>query len=108
MKQQKTVCNRENRSRSDLWGRQCWIADSVLSLVQSRAEYLFQQNASKFSNADIDPNSPLWALLEDINYYIEELRVKNGLREPAVLNRDEEWPSEITTPPATEPGERSE
>lgn len=110
---QKTICNRENGSRSKLWDRQCWITDSMLSLVHSRLEYLFQRDAAKFNNADTDPDSPLWALLRDVEYYIEELRVKNGLREPSVLNRDEKWPESLEAPapaPAagSEPQGRSE
>lgn len=94
MPEPKTVCNRENKSQSDLWNRKCWIADSMASLVQSRIEYLAAKYAPELK-ADTNPDSPLWKMVEDLKYYCEELRVKNGLREPSVLHRDEKFPSEI-------------
>ena len=90
----KTVCNRENGSRSSLWGRNCWIADSLLSLLQSHIETLTENRCDQFG-AQNNPDHPLWKLAKDLDYYCEELRVKNGLRSPSVLNRDEEFPEEI-------------
>jgi hypothetical protein len=90
----KTNCNRENGSQSDLWNRECWIADSFASLIQSRLEYLAAKYAPDLK-AEADADSPLWKLVADLHCYCEELRVKNGLRPPAVLTRDEEFPVEI-------------
>ena len=77
--EEKTVCNRENKSQSDLWNRKCWIADSLASLIQSHVEYLAEKYAPEL-NADTDPGSPLWKLTKELDYYCEELRVRNGLR----------------------------
>ena len=92
--EEKTTCNRENGSTSDLWGRQCWVADSFASLVANFADNRAERMAAAFG-AESDPDHPLWKLIADINYYAEDLRVKNGLRHPAVLNRDEKWPETI-------------
>jgi len=95
MAEEKTTCNRENGSQSDLWGRNCWIADSVANLIQSRIEYLGTIHADKFG-ADTDPDHPLWAFIEDLNRYCEEIRVRNGLRDAEVVTWDPliEWPQE--------------
>jgi len=90
----KTACNRENGSASELWNRKCWVADSLVSLVSSHIDTLAAKYAPDL-NADTDPDSPLWKLVKDLEYYCEELRVKNGLRHPGVLNRDEKFPVEI-------------
>ncbi len=66
----------------------------MVSLMQSHIEYLGEKYAQKLG-VDTDPDSPFWALLKDLGYYGEELRVKNGLRHPAVLNRDARFPAEI-------------
>lgn len=90
---EKTVCNRENNSQSDLWDRKCWIADSVASLVQSRIEYLAEKYAQELK-ADTNPDSPFWKFTKELDYYCEELRAQNGLRHLAVLNQDASFPSE--------------
>ena len=96
MNKEKTTCNRENGSTSAPWARNCWIADSVASLIQSRVEYLGRMHGGKFG-ADTDPDHPLWAFIEDLNRYCEEIRVKNGLREPEVVTWNPliEWPEEV-------------
>lgn len=91
---EKTVCNRENGSTSDPNNRQCWITDGAVSLVQSHLDYLAQKYAPKLQ-VDTDPNSPFWEMVRDLHYYCDTLRVRNGLREPSVLNRDEKWPDEL-------------
>lgn len=61
-----TVCNEEAGSFSRLWGRDCWIADSVLKLIQcSIHEEMDRNNAN-------DPLFKVWR-------YCEELREKNRL-----------------------------
>jgi len=72
---EKTVCNQENGSTSSLWNRRCWIADSMLSLVDSHLEYLYE----------IHENMPE-EVYTKLHRYIEELRVDNGLRSPGVIN----------------------
>lgn len=61
-----TVCNREAGSFSRLWGRDCWITDSVLSLVQCSIEEGMNRS---------DPNDPLWSVYR----YCDELREKNRI-----------------------------
>lgn len=70
----KTTCNKENGSFSDLWGRQCWVADSMLKIVQSRLEDVYEQG--------VIPEETYQALRR----CIEELRVDNGLRPATVIN----------------------
>lgn len=60
------VCNREAGSFSRLWGRDCWIADSVLKLIQCSIDE--EMDAS-------DPNDPLFK----VHKYCDELREKNRL-----------------------------
>lgn len=92
MDKTKTTCNSENGSRSELWDRNCWIADSFASLISSRIEYLGEKYGDILKAG---PDSPFWDLIRDLEYFCEELRVKNGLRHPGVLNRDEKFPSEL-------------
>jgi hypothetical protein len=73
------VCNKENGSFSQLWGRDCWVADSVLSLVYTHADLLYEQSTDE--NVD--------AALKKIMSYCEELREKNK----------EYWYEEIGTEP---------
>lgn len=62
------VCNREAGSYSRLWGRGCWVADSVLSLIQSSIdEEMDSQNLD-------DPLFKVWT-------YCKELREKNRIGE---------------------------
>lgn len=90
----KTVCNKEDGCMSDLWDRKCWVADSFASLISSHIEMLGEKYG-EILKVHSDPDSPFWKMIEDLEYYCEELRVKNGLRHPGVLNRDEKFPSEI-------------
>ena len=95
MSQEKTVCNRENESMSDLWGRNCWVADSLASLISSHVETLGEKYGEKLGVLN-DPDSPFWQMIKDLEYFCEELRVQNGMRPAWMLNRDEAFPSEIT------------
>ena len=61
-----TICNREAGSFSRLWGRECWVADSVLKLVQCSIDE--EMDAS-------DPNDPLFKVYQ----YCQELREKNRI-----------------------------
>jgi hypothetical protein len=61
-----TTCNREAGSFSRLWGRECWIADSVLSLIQSSIDEEMDKHA---------PNDPLYRVW----LYCEELKEKNRI-----------------------------
>jgi hypothetical protein len=70
----KTVCNEENGSFSQLFGRKCWVADSMLSLVQSFV--------------DEKGTTPEAAkLATDVENYCKELRQMN----------QEYWDDTITT-----------
>lgn len=60
------TCNREAGSFSRLWGRECWIADSVLTLVQCSIDEQMDAN---------NPNDPLFKVYQ----YCEELRQKNRI-----------------------------
>jgi hypothetical protein len=62
-----TVCNKENGSFSELWGRDCWVADSVLKLVICEADRLFEQS----NDPEVDRT------LKGIMAYCDELREKN-------------------------------
>lgn len=63
-----TTCNREAGSFSELWGRDCWIADSVLKLVQCSIDEEMDAN---------NPNDPLFK----VHQYCEQLREKNRIGE---------------------------
>ena len=75
----KTVCNKENGSFSNLWGRKCWVADSMLKLVQSQISLLAENNCEEFE-AQNNSDHPFWKLTKSLNAYCEELRTQNGLR----------------------------
>lgn len=62
------ICNREAGSFSCLWGRNCWVADSVLKLIQSSIDE--EMNAQ-------DPNDPLFK----VHQYCDKLREKNRIGE---------------------------
>lgn len=62
------TCNREAGSFSRLWGRDCWVADSVLKLIQCSIDE--EMNAH-------DPNDPLFR----VHQYCEQLREKNRIGE---------------------------
>ena len=61
-----TVCNREAGSYSHLWGRDCWVADSVLSLIQCSIDEEMDAH---------NPNDPLFKVYR----YCDKLREKNRL-----------------------------
>lgn len=63
----KIVCNKETGSFSQLWGRDCWVADSMLKLVFVEADRLHEQSQSE----DVDK------VLTRIMEYCKELREKN-------------------------------
>lgn len=63
-----TTCNREAGSFSRLWGRECWVADSFLKLIQCSIDEEMDAN---------DPNDPLFKVYQ----YCEELREKNRIGE---------------------------
>ena len=65
-----TICNRENGSFSQLFGRDCWVADAMVSLIQSAFE----------PGEMFDTTDETHALLVKIENYCKELRQKN--REP--------------------------
>jgi hypothetical protein len=60
------ICNREAGSFSRLWGRDCWVADTVLKLIQSSIDEEMKAH---------DPNDPLFK----VHQYCEELREKNRI-----------------------------
>jgi len=60
------VCNKEAGSFSHLWGRDCWVADSVLKLIQCSIDEEMDRN---------DPTDPLFKVWT----YCKELREKNRL-----------------------------
>lgn len=64
-----TVCNKENGSFSQLWGRDCWVADSVLKLVGIHADMLYEQS----NDPAVDE------ALKKVMAYCEELREKNRI-----------------------------
>jgi hypothetical protein len=64
-----TVCNKENGSFSQLWGRDCWVADSVLKLIMCHAEDLDQKVTTKEAE---------WAIKKIVDY-CKELREQNRL-----------------------------
>lgn len=57
------VCNREAGSYSSLWGRECWVADSVLELIQCSIDEEMDRH---------DPNNSLFKVWQ----YCEQLREK--------------------------------
>lgn len=61
------VCNEENGSMSQLWGRNCWVADSAISLIESHAETLFIKSFG----------AEAYEVIESILDYCKELREKN-------------------------------
>ena len=61
-----TSCNKEAGSFSELWGRDCWVADSVLSLIQCSIEE--EMDSSNLQD-------PLFKVYK----YCGELREKNRL-----------------------------
>jgi hypothetical protein len=62
------TCNREAGSFSRLWGRDCWVADSVLSLIQSSIDE--EMDAG-------NPSDPLFK----VHQYCDKLREKNRIGE---------------------------
>lgn len=62
------VCNKEAGSFSELWGRDCWVADSVLSLIQCSIDEEMDKHNPK------DPLFKVWK-------YCEQLREKNRVGE---------------------------
>lgn len=62
------VCNREAGSYSSLWARDCWVADSVLKLVQCSIDEKMDKH---------DPTDPLFKVWQ----YCQELREKNRIGE---------------------------
>jgi hypothetical protein len=61
------VCNKEDGSFSQLWGRDCWVADSVLKLIHVHADLLYEQS-----------NDPaVGEALRKIMAYCNELRDNN-------------------------------
>jgi hypothetical protein len=38
------VCNEENGCMSQLFGRNCWVANSFIGLIESHAETLYEKN----------------------------------------------------------------
>jgi hypothetical protein len=71
-----TTCNKENGCYSSLWGRDCWVADSMLKLIYSHADTLYEQSES----SDVDK------AIKSIMDYCDELRKKN---------KEEHWPDEL-------------
>lgn len=63
---QQVVCNQEAGSYSRLWGRDCWVVDSVLKLIQCSIDEDMDRH---------DPKNPLFKVWK----YCEELREKNRL-----------------------------
>lgn len=63
-----TVCNKENGSFSQLWGRDCWVAESVLKLVEIEADRLYEQNTE---------GEAVDATLKRIMAYCKHLREQN-------------------------------
>lgn len=61
-----TVCNKEAGSFSELWGRDCWVADSVLSLIQCSIDEEMD------SSNPADPLYKVWR-------YCEALKQKNRI-----------------------------
>jgi hypothetical protein len=61
-----STCNKEAGSFSELWGRDCWIADSVLSLIQCSIDE--EMDSSNLSD-------PLYKVYQ----YCEKLREKNRI-----------------------------
>lgn len=64
------VCNKENGSFSQLWGRGCWVADSVLKLIEVEADRLYEQNTD---------GEAVDAALKKIMSYCKELREQNRI-----------------------------
>lgn len=61
-----TVCNEEAGSFSQLWGRNCWVADSVLQLIQCSID------------EEMDASNPDDSLYK-VHQYCDRLREKNRL-----------------------------
>jgi hypothetical protein len=71
---QMLVCNREAGSFSRLWGRECWVANSVLGLIQSSIDEEMDQH---------NPTDPLYKVW----LYCEELKEKNRIGDfPTVID----------------------
>lgn len=62
------VCNREAMSFSRLWGRDCWVADTVLKLIQCSIDEDMDKHNAK------DPLFKVWK-------YCENLREQNRIGE---------------------------
>lgn len=60
------VCNREAGSFSRLWGRDCWVADTVLKLIQCSIDEEMNRH---------DPSDQLWKVWQ----YCEKLREQNRI-----------------------------
>lgn len=63
----KVVCNQENGSFSELFGRDCWVADSMLKLIQSAFE----------PGEHWDTSDDQHELLLALDSYCNQLRQKN-------------------------------
>lgn len=66
------VCNQEAGSFSELWGRDCWVTDSVLKLIQCSIDEDMDSS---------DPSDPLFKVYQ----YCERLRCKNRVGEFAEI-----------------------
>jgi len=64
---EKTICNKENGSFSELFGRDCWVADSMLKLVEVAFE------PGEYRNTSPDAQ----AVCEAVVKYCKELRQEN-------------------------------
>lgn len=62
------VCNEEAGSFSRLWGRNCWVADTVLKLIQCSVEEEIQSRTL---------DDPLYK----VHLYCYQLREKNRIGE---------------------------
>ena len=60
----KTVCNQENGCMSELFGRQCWIADSMLKLIIAFVD------EKGLTNGEVQ-------ICKEVEGYCTELREKN-------------------------------
>ncbi len=64
---EKIGCNRENGAFSELWGRNCWVADSVLTLIMSFIE--------PGEWHDTSPGAQ--EVCQKVEAYCQKLRLKN-------------------------------
>lgn len=61
------VCNKENGSFSELWGRDCWVADSMLKLIEAAFDSGEYRNQSEGAQE----------VCRAVEKYCKELRQKN-------------------------------